>query len=63
MMPTALKAGYAPVNGIELYYEVHGAGQPLILLHGGLGAIEMFSSVLSMLADHIPGQPLPYPRW
>ncbi len=29
---------YAKVNGINLYYETHGAGQPLILLHGGLGS-------------------------
>jgi len=28
---------YAPVNGLKLYYEIHGAGRPLILLHGGLG--------------------------
>ncbi|MGH7569144.1 MAG: alpha/beta fold hydrolase [Gemmatimonadales bacterium] len=32
----------ADVNGIKLYYELHGSGRPLILLHGGLGAIEMF---------------------
>ena len=31
--------GYAPVNGLNLYYEVHGAGAPLVLLHGGFGAI------------------------
>ena len=28
---------YAEVNGLKLYYETHGAGRPLILLHGGLG--------------------------
>jgi pimeloyl-ACP methyl ester carboxylesterase len=27
---------YAPVNGLQLYYEIHGAGEPLILLHGGV---------------------------
>jgi pimeloyl-ACP methyl ester carboxylesterase len=41
---------YADVNGIKLYYEVHGAGKPLILLHGGLGAIEMFGPYLPALA-------------
>jgi pimeloyl-ACP methyl ester carboxylesterase len=41
---------YADVNGIKLYYEVHGAGRPLILLHGGLGAIEMFGPNLAELA-------------
>ena len=29
---------YAEVNGINLYFESHGAGRPLILLHGGLGS-------------------------
>lgn len=41
---------YAQVNGVQLYYQVHGSGQPLILLHGGIGAIEMFGPVLPMLA-------------
>jgi pimeloyl-ACP methyl ester carboxylesterase len=41
---------YADVNGIKLYYEIHGAGRPLVLLHGGLGAIEMFGSNLPALA-------------
>jgi pimeloyl-ACP methyl ester carboxylesterase len=27
-----------PVNGMEMYYEIHGAGEPLVLLHGGTGA-------------------------
>jgi pimeloyl-ACP methyl ester carboxylesterase len=43
--------GYADVNGIKLYYEIHGAGQPLVLLHGGLGAIEMFGPNLPALAQ------------
>src|ERR1041384_5426134 len=33
---------YAEVNGINLYYETHGSGRPLVLLHGGLGSGEMF---------------------
>ncbi len=41
---------YADVNGIKLYYETHGTGRPLILLHGGLGAIEMFGPNLPALA-------------
>ena len=51
MITTATKSGYAPVNGIELYYETHGEGDPLVLLHGGLGAIEMFGEVLPALAQ------------
>ena len=41
---------YAEVNGIKLYYEIHGQGKPLVLLHGGLGAIEMFGPNLPALA-------------
>ena len=41
---------YAAVNGINLYYETHGAGRPLILLHGGLGSGEMFGPILPTLA-------------
>jgi pimeloyl-ACP methyl ester carboxylesterase len=43
---------YADVNGINLYYETHGTGRPLILLHGGLGSGEMFGPILPTLADH-----------
>jgi pimeloyl-ACP methyl ester carboxylesterase len=42
---------YAEVNGLNLYYETHGAGRPLILLHGGLGSGEMFGPVLPALAE------------
>ena len=43
---------YASVNGLNLYYEVHGVGEPLILLHGGVGAIQMFGEVLPFLAQN-----------
>jgi pimeloyl-ACP methyl ester carboxylesterase len=42
---------YAEVNGINLYYETHGTGRPLVLLHGGLGSGEMFGPVLGALAE------------
>jgi pimeloyl-ACP methyl ester carboxylesterase len=41
---------YADVNGLKLYYETHGAGRPLILLHGGLMSGETFGPVLPLLA-------------
>jgi pimeloyl-ACP methyl ester carboxylesterase len=41
---------YADVNGINLYYETHGSGRPLILLHGGLGSGEMFGPIIPTLA-------------
>lgn len=34
-------SGYAPVNGIKVYYEVYGEGTPLILLHGAFWTISM----------------------
>src|SRR5690348_15986839 len=42
---------YANINGLNLYYEIHGAGRPLILLHGGLMSNETFGPVLPMLAE------------
>jgi pimeloyl-ACP methyl ester carboxylesterase len=45
------KGNYAAVNGLDLYYEIHGEGELLILLHGGVGAIEMFGEVLRLLAE------------
>jgi pimeloyl-ACP methyl ester carboxylesterase len=42
---------YAEVNGINLYYETHGSGRPLILLHGGLGSGEMFGPILPVLSE------------
>jgi len=42
---------YASVNGLTMYYEVHGAGRPLVLLHGALSAIgTSFGKVLPSLA-------------
>ena len=48
-----LESGHAPVNGINMYYEVHGRkeGVPLVLLHGGGSTIEVtFSRVLPVFA-------------
>lgn len=41
----------AAVNGIELAYQVHGRGRPLILLHGGFGSVEMFGPNVAALAS------------
>jgi pimeloyl-ACP methyl ester carboxylesterase len=46
----SVKTGYAPVNGLNMYYEIHGSGEPLVLLHGGLGAGSMFGDNLIALA-------------
>ncbi len=47
-----VQTNYAPVNGLNMYYEIHGAGEPLLLLHGGVGGIDMFGPNLSALAQH-----------
>ncbi|MDQ5825357.1 MAG: alpha/beta fold hydrolase [Chloroflexota bacterium] len=45
------QSGYAPVNGLNMYYEIHGTGQPLVLLHGAFSAIgTSFGALLPGLA-------------
>jgi pimeloyl-ACP methyl ester carboxylesterase len=46
------RGNYVSVNGLELYYEIHGTGQPLVLLHGAFSAIgTSFGNVLPQLAE------------
>ena len=47
---TPVSSGYADVNGIKLYHEVYGQGEPLVLLHGGLMTIGEMSTLLQPLA-------------
>jgi pimeloyl-ACP methyl ester carboxylesterase len=48
---TDFKSGYAPVNGLQMYYEIHGTGQPLVLLHGAFSGIgTSFGALLPELA-------------
>jgi pimeloyl-ACP methyl ester carboxylesterase len=52
--PTAarkpVRTGYIPANGLNYYYEIHGRGEPILLLHGGLGSTQMFGPLLPALA-------------
>src|ERR1700693_652092 len=49
-MNTTTTSGRASVNGIELAYQIHGSGKPLVLLHGGFCSTEMFWLNLAALA-------------
>src|SRR5215475_9801835 len=40
---------YAEVNGLKMYYEIHGSGQPLVLLHGAFGFVEGWAAFLPTL--------------
>jgi pimeloyl-ACP methyl ester carboxylesterase len=46
----APQTGYAPVNGLEMYYEIHGTGQPLVILHGSFMTIELMGKLIPELA-------------
>src|SRR5207253_2736348 len=46
-----VKTGYAPVNGLRMYYEIHGTGKPLILIHGGAGSTANFTEIMPLLSN------------
>jgi pimeloyl-ACP methyl ester carboxylesterase len=52
MAGTAPETGYALVNDLDMYYEIHGRGEPLVLLHGAFGAIDLWGPILTTLAEH-----------
>lgn len=51
ILPPADESGYVDANGVNYYYAIYGEGEPLLLLHGGLGSIDMFGPVLPMLTE------------
>lgn len=53
-MENSKTVGYAPVNGLNMYYEIHGAGDiPLVLIHGGGSTIETtFSNLLPIFSAY-----------
>jgi pimeloyl-ACP methyl ester carboxylesterase len=51
-LPAAVKSGYAPVNGIKIWYATFGNGAPVILLHGGLANSNYWGILVRALAPH-----------
>lgn len=48
-----MTTGYSDVNGLKMYYEIHGRGNPLVLIHGGGSTIETsFSNIIPFLSEH-----------
>src|SRR5215510_560547 len=48
---TDIMGNYANVNGIKMYYEIHGQGKPLVLIHGGGSTIQTtFGNLIPLLA-------------
>jgi pimeloyl-ACP methyl ester carboxylesterase len=44
---TLVRSGYAPVNGLQMYYEIHGTGKPLVTIHPVWGLADVFPSLIS----------------
>jgi pimeloyl-ACP methyl ester carboxylesterase len=51
MANTTPQSGYAPVNGLRMYYEVFGTGRPLVVLHGAYMTIETVGEIVPSLAE------------
>jgi pimeloyl-ACP methyl ester carboxylesterase len=49
--PAVTKSGYVEANGVNYFYRIYGEGEPFLLLHGGLGSMDMFAPLLPILAD------------
>lgn len=53
-MPAAASTGMAEVNGIQMYYATYGAGDPVLLIHGGLGHADLWANqVTDLMKDHL----------
>jgi hypothetical protein len=44
-LPNKAEAKYAIVNGLQMYYEIHGTGEPLVLLHGAFGWANVYPAL------------------
>ncbi len=51
-LPKAVRSGYAPVDGVKIWYAQFGRGSPVILLHGGLANADYWGNQVRALEDH-----------
>lgn len=51
MTSAAPQTGYAPVDGLNMYYELHGTGKPLVVLHGAFMSTTSMSGLITSLAQ------------
>src|SRR4030088_1518413 len=51
MPATDTRTGYAPIGDLNMYYEIHGRGRPLVLLHGAYMTIDLMGPILPELAN------------
>ncbi len=49
-MPPAERSGFAPVNGIKMYYAIYGKGDPILLIHGGLANSDYWANQVAALS-------------
>lgn len=52
MLTTFKSSGYAPVNGLKIYYEIHGDGDPVVMLHGAYMTVNGWGELLPKLAEN-----------
>lgn len=50
-IPEPSESGTVNIDGLDMYYQVHGEGEPLVLIHGGLMTIEAWGPILPALAE------------
>lgn len=51
-VPRPSESGFAEVDGISLFYQVYGSGDPILLIHGGLSDSEVWRKQLAMLSEN-----------
>jgi pimeloyl-ACP methyl ester carboxylesterase len=52
VLPETDRSGYAPVNGIKIWYALFGSGEPIILLHGGVANSNYWGNQVPVLAKY-----------